>query len=119
MLLLCVGDLVLTRSLLLLLLLLRMLQNSRNVLVSSSASAEGGMVAKLADLGLSRVLQQHKTHRTTQTVGEHFWRLLLLLQPLASACLSLAAHILALTCKVAATAPLVSFNTCVVAAVTV
>jgi hypothetical protein len=51
-----------------------LLQNSRNVLVSSSASSQCGMVAKLADLGLSRVLQQHKTHRTTQTVGEqaHF-----------------------------------------------
>jgi hypothetical protein len=47
-----------------------LLQNARNVLVSSSAGAECGMVAKLADLGLSRVLQQHKTHRTTQTVGE-------------------------------------------------
>jgi hypothetical protein len=36
------------------------------------------MVAKLADLGLSRVLQQHKTHRNTQTVGEHAaWYILL------------------------------------------
>jgi hypothetical protein len=60
----------------LLLLLLLLLQNSRNVLVSSSASSQCGMVAKLADLGLSRVLQQHKTHRTTQTVGEQARRLL-------------------------------------------
>ncbi|WIA34792.1 hypothetical protein OEZ86_013095 [Tetradesmus obliquus] len=43
--------------------------NSRNVLVASSASSPCGMTAKLADLGLSRVLQQHATHRTTQTVG--------------------------------------------------
>ncbi|WIA34787.1 hypothetical protein OEZ86_013090 [Tetradesmus obliquus] len=43
--------------------------NSRNVLVASSASSPCGMTAKLADLGLSRALQQHTTHRTTQTVG--------------------------------------------------
>jgi hypothetical protein len=28
------------------------------------------MVAKLADLGLSRAIKQHKTHRTTNTIGE-------------------------------------------------
>jgi serine/threonine protein kinase len=27
------------------------------------------MVAKLSDLGLSRVVKQHSTHRTTNTVG--------------------------------------------------
>eukprot|EP00878_Enallax_costatus_P018455 GHUV01019427.1.p1 GENE.GHUV01019427.1~~GHUV01019427.1.p1 ORF type:complete len:578 (+),score=131.42 GHUV01019427.1:188-1921(+) len=43
--------------------------NARNVLVCSSDNAPAGMVAKLADLGLSRVIKQHKTHRTTQTVG--------------------------------------------------
>uniref|UniRef100_A0A383WBA4 Protein kinase domain-containing protein n=1 Tax=Tetradesmus obliquus TaxID=3088 RepID=A0A383WBA4_TETOB len=41
--------------------------NARNVLVRSSAS--GGVVAKLADLGISRVIKQHSTHRTTNTVG--------------------------------------------------
>uniref|UniRef100_A0A383W352 Protein kinase domain-containing protein n=1 Tax=Tetradesmus obliquus TaxID=3088 RepID=A0A383W352_TETOB len=43
--------------------------NARNVLVSSSSMAECGMVAKLADLGLSRAIKQHKTHRTTNTIG--------------------------------------------------
>jgi hypothetical protein len=42
-------------------------QNARNVLVRSSPS--GGVVAKLADLGISRVIKQHSTHRTTNTVG--------------------------------------------------
>jgi hypothetical protein len=27
------------------------------------------MVAKLADLGLSRAVKQNKTHRTTNTIG--------------------------------------------------
>jgi hypothetical protein len=45
------------------------LQNSRNVLVASSAAAECGMVAKVADLGLSRAVKQNKTHRTTDTIG--------------------------------------------------
>jgi hypothetical protein len=49
--------------------LLYLLQNSRNVLVASSAAVECGMVAKLADLGLSRAIKQHKTHRTTNTIG--------------------------------------------------
>lgn len=45
------------------------MQNARNVLVSSSTTAQFGMVAKLADLGLSRVIKQHSTHRTTATYG--------------------------------------------------
>jgi hypothetical protein len=48
-------------------LMFAVLQNARNVLVRSSAS--GGVVAKLADLGISRVIKQHSTHRTTNTVG--------------------------------------------------
>lgn len=44
------------------------LQNAHNVLLSSSQVAQFGLVAKIADLGLSRVLQQHATHRTTRTV---------------------------------------------------
>jgi len=44
-------------------------QTARNVLVSSSSTAPHGLVAKLADLGLSRVIKMHKTHRTTNTVG--------------------------------------------------
>jgi hypothetical protein len=55
--------------LLFLVLLLLVLQNARNVLVCSSRSAPYGMVAKLADLGLSRVIKQHSTHRTTNTVS--------------------------------------------------
>ncbi|WIA11661.1 hypothetical protein OEZ85_011762 [Tetradesmus obliquus] len=43
--------------------------NARNVLVSSSRCAPYGLVAKLADLGLSRVIKQHSIHRTTNTVG--------------------------------------------------
>eukprot|EP00878_Enallax_costatus_P018623 GHUV01019614.1.p1 GENE.GHUV01019614.1~~GHUV01019614.1.p1 ORF type:complete len:911 (+),score=211.03 GHUV01019614.1:148-2880(+) len=43
--------------------------NARNVLVASSASSRTGLCAKLADLGLSRVIKQHQTHRTTNTVG--------------------------------------------------
>jgi hypothetical protein len=45
------------------------LQNSHNVLVTSSSTAQYGMVAKIADLGLSRVIKQQATHRTTRTVG--------------------------------------------------
>jgi len=45
------------------------LQNAHNVLVASSSVAHHGLVAKVADLGLSRVLKQHATHRTTQTVS--------------------------------------------------
>lgn len=46
-----------------------MLQNARNVLVSSSSTAPYGHTAKIADLGLSRTVKQHQTHRTTNTVG--------------------------------------------------
>lgn len=46
-----------------------MLQNAHNVLVASSSVAPHGLVAKVADLGLSRVLKQHATHRTTHTVS--------------------------------------------------
>lgn len=45
------------------------LQNSHNVLVSSGSTAQYGLVAKIADLGLSRVVKQHATHRTTRTVS--------------------------------------------------
>jgi hypothetical protein len=44
------------------------LQNAHNVLVSSSSVARHGLVAKVADLGLSRILKQQATHRTTRTV---------------------------------------------------
>jgi hypothetical protein len=46
-----------------------LLQNSHNVLVSSGSTAQYGLVAKIADLGLSRVIKQHATHRTTRTVS--------------------------------------------------
>lgn len=45
------------------------LQNARNVLVASCNDAPSGVQAKLADLGLSRSIKQHQTHRTTNTVG--------------------------------------------------
>jgi hypothetical protein len=48
--------------------LLLLLQNARNVLVCSDGQASLGMTAKVADLGLSRVMQQN-SHRTTNTVG--------------------------------------------------
>eukprot|EP00882_Tetradesmus_deserticola_P010854 GHRQ01011473.1.p4 GENE.GHRQ01011473.1~~GHRQ01011473.1.p4 ORF type:complete len:105 (+),score=50.45 GHRQ01011473.1:3-317(+) len=41
--------------------------NAHNVLVRSCEA--GGVAAKLADLGISRVIKQHATHRTTHTVG--------------------------------------------------
>jgi hypothetical protein len=44
-------------------------QNANNVLVSSCEASPNGLVAKLADLGLSRVINQHRTHRTTHTVS--------------------------------------------------
>jgi hypothetical protein len=47
------------------------LQNAHNVLVASSSVARHGMVAKVADLGLSRVLKQYATHRTTSTVSSY------------------------------------------------
>jgi len=43
-------------------------QNARNVLVAGSSEASIGVQGKLADLGLSRSVTQHKTHRTTNTV---------------------------------------------------
>jgi hypothetical protein len=43
--------------------------NARNVLIASSSTAPYGAVAKLADLGLSRVIRQQATHKTTNTVG--------------------------------------------------
>jgi hypothetical protein len=46
-----------------------LLQNACNVLVSSSRTAPYGLVAKLADLGLSRAIKQHSMHRTTNTVS--------------------------------------------------
>jgi hypothetical protein len=44
------------------------LQNARNVLVASEPGAALGMVAKVADLGLSQVIK-HNSHHTTNTVG--------------------------------------------------
>ena len=38
------------------------------MLVSSSPVARHGLVAKVADLGLSRILKQQASHRTTRTV---------------------------------------------------
>eukprot|EP00775_Hariotina_reticulata_P003316 gene3316-3593_t len=43
--------------------------NARNVLVASSDKSSTGVVAKVSDLGLSRVIKHHETHRTTNTVG--------------------------------------------------
>lgn len=48
-----------------------LLQNGRNVLVASCPEAPSGVQAKLADLGLSRSIKQHQTHRTTNTVRVH------------------------------------------------
>ena len=45
------------------------MQNARNVLVTTSGSSPCGYTAKLADLGLSRIIKQHNTHHTTCTVG--------------------------------------------------
>lgn len=45
------------------------LQNCHNVLVSSSSTARFGLVGKLSDFGLSRVIKQAATHRTTRTVS--------------------------------------------------
>jgi serine/threonine protein kinase len=44
------------------------LQNARNVLVASEPGAALGMAAKVADLGLSKVIK-HNSHHTTNTVG--------------------------------------------------
>jgi serine/threonine protein kinase len=43
--------------------------NAQNVLVASNAMAQIGMTAKLADLGLSRMLVQCKTHHSTSSMG--------------------------------------------------
>jgi hypothetical protein len=45
------------------------IQNARNVLLSSSSVATLGVVAKLADLGLSRIVRSHRSHHSTNTVG--------------------------------------------------
>eukprot|EP00775_Hariotina_reticulata_P002668 gene2668-2968_t len=42
---------------------------ANNVLVSSSATHPAGAVAKVADLGLARVMDASRTHRTTHTLG--------------------------------------------------
>eukprot|EP00878_Enallax_costatus_P040109 GHUV01046099.1.p1 GENE.GHUV01046099.1~~GHUV01046099.1.p1 ORF type:complete len:113 (+),score=26.00 GHUV01046099.1:14-352(+) len=47
-------------------------QNAHNVMVSSSPTAPYGLVAKIADLGLSRIIKQQATHRTTKTASWHF-----------------------------------------------
>jgi serine/threonine protein kinase len=44
-------------------------QNSRNVLVATDAASEAGATAKIADLGISKAIAQHKTHRTTTNLG--------------------------------------------------
>lgn len=44
-------------------------QNARNVLLSSSGVTNLGVVAKLADLGLSRIVRSHRSHHSTNTVG--------------------------------------------------
>jgi hypothetical protein len=66
-----VGDthLFTLNALLLSLLHFAAAQNANNVLVSSCEASPNGLVAKLADLGLSRVINQHRTHRTTHTVS--------------------------------------------------
>jgi serine/threonine protein kinase len=40
-----------------------------NVLLASNSSAPFGLVAKVADFGLSRMLRFGQTHRSTRTVG--------------------------------------------------
>lgn len=45
------------------------MQNARNVLLSSSGVTNLGVVAKLADLGLSRIVRSHRSHHSTNTVG--------------------------------------------------
>jgi len=44
-------------------------QNARNVLLSSSGVTALGVMAKLADLGLSRIVRSHRSHHSTNTVG--------------------------------------------------
>ncbi|WIA37838.1 hypothetical protein OEZ86_014694 [Tetradesmus obliquus] len=43
--------------------------NSRNVLVATDTASEAGATAKIADLGISKAIAQHKTHRTTTNLG--------------------------------------------------
>ncbi|KAF6262724.1 hypothetical protein COO60DRAFT_1674556 [Scenedesmus sp. NREL 46B-D3] len=43
--------------------------NSRNVLVATDSASEAGATAKIADLGISKAIAQHKTHRTTTNLG--------------------------------------------------
>ncbi|KAF8066214.1 roco8 [Scenedesmus sp. PABB004] len=43
--------------------------NTRNVLVASNPVAQWGLVAKLSDLGCTRVVMQHSTHHTTNGMG--------------------------------------------------
>lgn len=43
--------------------------NARNVLVASCSEAPLGVTGKIGDLGLSRSIKAHQTHRTTNTVG--------------------------------------------------
>jgi serine/threonine protein kinase len=45
------------------------MQNSRNVLVATDAASDAGTTAKIADLGISKAIAQHKTHRTTTNLG--------------------------------------------------
>jgi hypothetical protein len=45
-----------------------LLQNARNVLVASCSEAPLGVTGKIGDLGLSRSIKAHQTHRTTNTV---------------------------------------------------
>jgi serine/threonine protein kinase len=42
---------------------------AENVLVAYDANADGGLVGKLGDFGLSRALSAHQTHASTRTVG--------------------------------------------------
>lgn len=44
-------------------------QNANNVLVSSSDTSINGLVAKIADLGLSRIISQQKSFKITHTVS--------------------------------------------------
>lgn len=74
------------------------LQNARNVLVSSNLSAVVGLTAKLADFGLSRIIKQQQTHRTTKTCGT-MSHMVSVQQTLAcSHTASAAVHMMALGC---------------------
>eukprot|EP00775_Hariotina_reticulata_P003313 gene3313-3589_t len=43
--------------------------NRHNVLVTADPGSPVGVMAKVADLGLARVVEEHKTHRTTGNLG--------------------------------------------------